>query len=210
MDTKLLTYAELAQALGITAASAKRLAIRRGWPKQPGNDGRARVAVPVERLLRPNPIGDDDASDDPDDGTSDSTGEAASDDTSESAGGLTSVVNVLTQHIERLAKEIENLKVERDAAQARATALAADAATATALRGTVDALKAALESEKGRLAEVRQDRDRLRVLSALAPASIACAHGRAATSRHAASKMASTVAVLRRWSSLWRSAGTCW
>src|SRR3954466_13465730 len=105
MDTKLFTYAELAQALGITAASAKRLAIRRGWPKQPGNDGRARVAVPVERLLRPNPTGDDDASADPDEGTSDSTGEAASDDTSESAGGLTSVANVLTQHIERLAKE---------------------------------------------------------------------------------------------------------
>jgi len=170
MDTKLLTYAELAQALGITAASAKRLAIRRGWPKQPGNDGRARVAVPVERLLRPTPITDDDASDDPDDDTRDNTsaitGEAASDDTSDSAGHITSVVNVLTQHIERLAKEIENLKVERDAAQARATALAADAATATALRGTVDALKAALESEKGRLAEVRQDRDRLRAAEA--------------------------------------------
>jgi len=166
MDTKLLTYAELAQALGITAASAKRLAIRRGWPKQPGNDGRARVAVPVERLLRPTPVADHDASDDPDDGTSDTTGEAAGDDTSDSAGHITSVVNVLTQHIERLAKEIENLKVERDAAQARATALAADAATATALRGTVDALKAALESEKGRLAEVRQDRDRLRAAEA--------------------------------------------
>src|SRR3954464_12441242 len=40
------------------------------------------------------------------------------------------------------------------------------------------------------------------VLSGLAPASITCAHGRAATSRHAASRMASTVTLLRRWSSL--------
>src|SRR3954462_7667366 len=47
------------------------------------------------------------------------------------------------------------------------------------------------------------------VLSALAPASIACARGRAAMSPHAACKMASTVAVLRRWSSLRRSAETC-
>ena len=47
MDTKPLTYAELAEALGITPASAKRLAIRRGWPKQLGNDGKARVMVPL-------------------------------------------------------------------------------------------------------------------------------------------------------------------
>src|SRR3954466_9620726 len=40
------------------------------------------------------------------------------------------------------------------------------------------------------------------VLSALAPASIACARGRAATPRHAASKMPSTVPVPRRRSSL--------
>jgi len=51
MDTKLLTYAELGEALGITGDSAKRLARPRGWMKQPGNGGRARVSVPVERLV---------------------------------------------------------------------------------------------------------------------------------------------------------------
>ena len=50
METRHLTYAELGEALSISAASAKRLAIRRGWPKQPGNDGKARVCVPAERL----------------------------------------------------------------------------------------------------------------------------------------------------------------
>lgn len=50
METKLLTYAELAKALGITPASAKRLAIRRGWAKTIGNNGKAKVSVPVERL----------------------------------------------------------------------------------------------------------------------------------------------------------------
>src|SRR3954465_12121370 len=47
------------------------------------------------------------------------------------------------------------------------------------------------------------------VQSELAPASIACARGRAATSRHAASRMASTVMVRRRNWSLRQSAGTC-
>src|SRR4051812_8095565 len=48
------------------------------------------------------------------------------------------------------------------------------------------------------------------VLSALAPASIACALGRTMTSCHAASRMASTVMVRRRNWSLRQSAGTYW
>src|SRR3954447_21655126 len=48
------------------------------------------------------------------------------------------------------------------------------------------------------------------VLSGLAPASITCALGRAATSRYAASRMASTVMVRRRNWSLRHSAGTDW
>jgi hypothetical protein len=47
------------------------------------------------------------------------------------------------------------------------------------------------------------------VLSALAPASVACAELKP-TRGQAASKMPSTVTVLRRRSSLQRSAGTCW
>jgi hypothetical protein len=47
-----LTYAELAQALTITPASANKLARRKRWPRVPGNDGKARVAVPEEALVR--------------------------------------------------------------------------------------------------------------------------------------------------------------
>jgi hypothetical protein len=43
-----MTYAELGQLRGINTASAKRLASRRKWRRQPGNDGTARVAVPVD------------------------------------------------------------------------------------------------------------------------------------------------------------------
>jgi hypothetical protein len=41
-----LTKAELAEARGITIASATRMIRRQGWRRQPGNDGRVRVFVP--------------------------------------------------------------------------------------------------------------------------------------------------------------------
>jgi hypothetical protein len=51
-DTRWMTYAELGHARGINAASAKRLAFRRKWRRQAGNDGTARVAVPVDEAAR--------------------------------------------------------------------------------------------------------------------------------------------------------------
>jgi flagellar biosynthesis/type III secretory pathway protein FliH len=47
-----LTYAEMAGALKITPESANRLARRKRWPRVKGNDGRTRVAVPEEALVR--------------------------------------------------------------------------------------------------------------------------------------------------------------
>lgn len=49
-DTRSLTYAEIGKARGISAASAKRLALRHGWRKVAGNAGLARVSVPVTWL----------------------------------------------------------------------------------------------------------------------------------------------------------------
>jgi hypothetical protein len=45
-----MTYEALADRLGITVASARRLALRRRWQKGKGNDGRAIVQVPEEFL----------------------------------------------------------------------------------------------------------------------------------------------------------------
>jgi hypothetical protein len=42
-----MTYAELGEARGISPKSAERLAQRRRWPRQVGNDGMARVLVPI-------------------------------------------------------------------------------------------------------------------------------------------------------------------
>ncbi len=49
-DTRWMTYAELAQARGIKEPAAVRLVQRRGWERQPGNDGSTRVAVPLGEL----------------------------------------------------------------------------------------------------------------------------------------------------------------
>jgi chromosome segregation ATPase len=43
-----LTYRELAQGLDISAEAARQKAIRGRWPRQRGNDGKARVLVDLE------------------------------------------------------------------------------------------------------------------------------------------------------------------
>jgi len=43
-----LTYRELAQALDISADAARQKAIRGRWPRQRGNDGKARILVDLE------------------------------------------------------------------------------------------------------------------------------------------------------------------
>jgi len=42
----------MAEALKITPESANRLARRKRWPRVKGNDGRTRVAMPEEALVR--------------------------------------------------------------------------------------------------------------------------------------------------------------
>ncbi len=53
MDVRWMTYAEAAQALGVDSESIARRARRLGWQRQPGNDGRARVAIPGDVLAEP-------------------------------------------------------------------------------------------------------------------------------------------------------------
>ena len=50
-DVRWMSYAELGQARGISTASATRLAFRRKWRRQGGNDKTARVAVPIEETM---------------------------------------------------------------------------------------------------------------------------------------------------------------
>src|SRR3954447_21988697 len=97
METRLLTYAELGAALGITAASAKRLSNRRKWSKTAGNDGLSRVYVPMEKLKGERAVPEDDPRDAPD---------AVPRDVSDSEQGILSVLGMLTRHVERLEADL--------------------------------------------------------------------------------------------------------
>jgi hypothetical protein len=72
-DTIILTYQELAARLNIDVPSARRRVLRSRWARSRGNDGRARVAVPISVLARDGAdVGSDVPLDDPsDDGRDD-------------------------------------------------------------------------------------------------------------------------------------------
>jgi hypothetical protein len=60
-DFRWLGYGELGQVRGISTASAIRLAFRRKWRHQDGNDGTVRVAVPVDEAKPQGEVADSDA-----------------------------------------------------------------------------------------------------------------------------------------------------
>ena len=137
-DVQIMTYAELAAALGIGAASARNLVRRRRWHRTPGNDGMARIAVPVDYLDR--------ASHDPGGPPADAPADGGAD---PSIAEL--ATSLLIRHISRLETEIETLKQERD----RAHDTASDR----------DAIAAQLRALKAELYELRDDRGHWRHLA---------------------------------------------
>ncbi len=155
METKLLTYAELAKALGITAASAKRLAIRKAWQKTTGNDGKARVAVPVERL----------AESDGGDGGGDVTGVITGVIASDAAGAVTGVVSGdmsppldgTRQLLAHLESRITELTGELKDARETIATLNETAKRVDALAAEARGLEALLEAERKRSEELRAD-----------------------------------------------------
>lgn len=158
MDVRLLSYDEMADTFRITRESARQLTIRKRWKRTKGNDGKARVEVPVEAVDSIEP------SNDTGQNPSDDTGRHPSDDTAEPAAFL-AAVDVLTRHVERLEGELAETKAalagavsERDAERLRAA--------------QVDALRAVLEVERdgarAAIIAVEAERDRWHV-AATAP-----------------------------------------
>lgn len=98
MDTEFLTYRELADRLGIKLDSARRMARRKGWRRETGNDGTARVHVPVEYMSRP--------TDAPQDSPKDSPPDAPAD-----------VVPMLEERIRGLVELVASEKARADAAE---------------------------------------------------------------------------------------------
>jgi chromosome segregation ATPase len=109
-DVRWMTYAELGQARGISTASATRLAFRRKWRRQAGNDGIARVAVPVteaqQRSDKAHDIRDDDGGD-----------------ITRVVSALEVAVTSLTKRAEAAESRADRAEQGRDAERSRADAL---------------------------------------------------------------------------------------
>jgi cell division septum initiation protein DivIVA len=154
-DTKWMTYAELAEVLGIGGDSARNLVRRKRWLRQSGNDGLARVGVPVEYI-------DENAKP-----------EAPIDTPADGGADEAIVVTILANHISRLERELDALKQEHEAecerledrAEAledKVAALEQDLATERLRAAQLDALNAVIEAERRRVEDLQAERDSLR------------------------------------------------
>lgn len=142
-ETRWLTYDELAAALRIAPDSARRLVARRRWPRMTGNDGKARIQVPIERLTPDSPSAI----------TRDIEIDAAADSKADShPDAVSPIMQVLMRHLERVEKDLENVKAERDREQSRAAGLAVRIAE-------VETARAALEGEAATLKNILTNRD---------------------------------------------------
>ena len=164
VTTLALSYDELAKRLGITIASSRRLVHRRRWMKAKGNDGRALVQIPVEFLdSRP----DDSRSDSPNGHHRDSHQDSPDDSPngiSEVLARLTAAQAELVEMARRLGAaegEVERLRDHLAFERERAERLSGEVAGVAGLKATLAALRVALETERGWLAEIRTERDRL-------------------------------------------------
>lgn len=102
MDTRLLTYRELADLWGCKLESARKTVRRKGWQRTDGNDGTVRVHVPVDALPGPS----DSPSPSPEVSPPDVAGPTAAD------------VAVLEERIEGLKALVDVERRRADAAEA--------------------------------------------------------------------------------------------
>jgi hypothetical protein len=153
-DIRWMTYAELGQTRGISTASATRLAFRRKWRRQPGNDGIARVAVPVGEAQ---PHGDK---------THDETGVERAD-TASFISALEAAIASLTEQAEASVRQADRAENRVDAAETRA-----DRA-----ENRADRAEQALADERNRADRAEQGRDALRDRLITMQEQLADAHG---------------------------------
>jgi hypothetical protein len=168
-ETQPMTYSELADAIGRSEIAARSLAARKRWRRIPGNDGKVRLAVPVELLgkLRDRSM---------------HRSANASEDQS-TPPSIDRVVVVLEARISELQVELRETRATIETLSAKAGrvdvleallevarqerdrwAVQAEQVVATVdpLKSTIEALKTALDAERGRLSELREERDHWR------------------------------------------------
>jgi hypothetical protein len=152
VTTTALSYDDLAQRLGVTVASARRLVHRRRWQKSRANDGRALVQVPQKFLDRRSDSHHDDH-DDSHDGTPGDSHPASHQDSpdvshSDTVAAVLARLTVAQAELVELAQrlgaaedELATLRPERERAERRAD----EAATVPVLREALSELKAERE-----------------------------------------------------------------
>ena len=146
-ETRWLTYEDMGLALGITSESAKRLAMRHKWPRRPGNDGRALVAVPKERL---DEAAQTVTSGSITDNTDDDIPVAVADITDDGRSDARALIGYLERRVEELSDDLSDTRNELRAARFEADMLRARA-------GRADVLVALVETERTRTVEVRTE-----------------------------------------------------
>jgi len=183
-----LTYDEMAEALGIGRESARVLTQRKRWSRRAGNDGKARIGVPDEEIAArndaPNGARSDARNATPNAAPDYARNEAAPLELIElrvlnarleaQIEALKAIAVAEREQTERerqaerersererqlLERAIEEARAERNRWAAQAEQVVA---TVDPLKSTIEVLKAALEAERGRLSELRDERDRWR------------------------------------------------
>lgn len=158
LASRWLTYDDMAEALGITPDSARRLATRHKWPRRPGNDGRALVAVPEERLERPHEPRAEAAPDD------------AGDDVPDAGRDARALIGYLERRVGELTDDLADSRRVAEEARAEAREARGAAESLRVQAGQVDVLTALVAAERAHLAEVRVDRDRILAILTQRPA----------------------------------------
>lgn len=115
-ETIMLTFDELAARLGQREASVRRMVRRKRWRKAAGNDGKARIYVPLAALPEGKPPGKPQGqpADKP---AGPLQGKPEGQPDGEPHGSATPVA-ILARHVERLEAEIERLRTALDAERA--------------------------------------------------------------------------------------------
>jgi hypothetical protein len=111
-ETIMLTFDELAARLGQREASVRRMVRRKRWRKAAGNDGKARIYVPLAALPEGRPHGKP---------AGEPEGNGADKPEGQPDGepyGSAAPVAILARHVERLEAEIERLRTALDAERA--------------------------------------------------------------------------------------------
>jgi len=152
-ETRMMTYGEFADAIGRSLPAGRSICLRKGWKRVIGNDGKTRVAVPVEALTKPPrkhtlPEAQPEALP--------AAPPEAHPEAPEVRADARVLLALLEAHVSELRGELKDARV-----------LIADL---SAKAGRVDVMAALLQSERERLAEVRAERDRLLDRLTAAPA----------------------------------------